>query len=726
MKHRSLILFACLTAASTALVQADPKADSPQTNPGPKPLTPATVTWGGFNGNDQFVGSADKWPFVQKYMDGYLMHGAYWLSAGKGEQYELNMKALGEILKKNGKTADVESGFGEYPWYVPNDPLKRESSKKAQSDIARFQAFEKAGILINKIRVDWFPSWAMATYAAKWGITDMPTLMRMVTGADEFGGKIPADFDMKTANWVDYGLAINKAYPNIKIVFDQALCNHRPLSDPEMRKAVPWPAFGYGYERTLASHTGAPILINGKAVPYKFDFADQLNGVMLASKKYGINFYGFGGDTPYNYISDSQDSFPKEKLTAYLLAVERFLHSNGLHDARIINDSGSGRYGSGDSGAWVRIDLGSPVEIDRVRVVWGPDFSTETNITTSLDDKTWQNAPNLLDTKGAPAEVKFKARPARYVKIKPCKRGTPRGFQIAEIEVFGPLAPTSNLALGKRASASGVSKNHPSASLKGNKGLIEVVDGNPKTYWESDFIANDQWDKTYHDRTLEYLEYYQNVGGRPDEFVAVSSYDGPFSFFPETKDGTFSNLARDIIRRIKGLNDDGSLMKASLSVREKGASTFSPSDKPVPCTLKPGQSREFELQVRNEASEINKGDARCTPLLRIDEKISGGVKVSFATADGKDVTDEMLARGTYDGHFVGGLEPGETKTIAVKIERPGSPDTGKAGIAIRYWNQLKALLNPPAPETTESLNIKLYWNPQDPQAVVRDKVRFTL
>ena len=715
MKYHNLLL-ACALATSLTLLQAASE---------PRPLTPATVTWGGFNGNDQFVGSADKWPFVQKYMDGYLMHGAYWLS-GKGEQYERNMKALGEILKKNGKTADVETGFGEYPWYVPSDPMKRDPYKRAQGDIARFQAFEKNGIIINKARVDWFPNWAMATYEAKWNITDMPTLMQMVTGAEEFKGKVPAEFDMKTANWVDYGQAMFKAYPNIKLTFDQALCNHRPLNDPEMRKIVTWPALGYGYERNLFIHTGVPIQINGKPVPYKFDFADQLMGVALASKKYGINFYGFEGDTPYNHISDNGASFPKDKLTAYLLAVEKLLHSNGLHDARIINDSGGARYGEGDSGAWVKIDLGAPADVDRVKIVWGQDFPTDFDISTSLDDKTWQGMPRVLDGKGAPAEVKFKARQARYVKLRLRKRGTPRGYQIAEFEVYGPVAPTTNLALGKRANASGGSKTHPSAGLKGNKGIVEVVDGNPQTYWESNYIANDVWDKTFHDRTLEYLEYYQSVGGRPEEYVAESWYDGPFTFFPETKEGSFSNLARDIIRKIKGINDDGSLMKVSLSVREKGTKDFVSAAKPVICPLKPGESREFELQIRNDAKEMNKGDARCTPLLRVDEKIPDGVKVSFATADGKDINDEVMAQRNFDGLFVGGLEPGETRIILAKIERPGTPSPGNAGSGSTYWKKLKDSINSTPAKKAENFNIKLYWNPQDTQSVVRDKASFEL
>ena len=167
-------------------------------------------------------------------------------------------------------------------------------------------------------------------------------------------------------------------------------------------------------------------------------------------------------------------------------------------------------------------------------------------------------------------------------------------------------------------------------------------------------------------------------------------------------------------------------MKVSLSVREKGAGAFVHSDKQVSCTLKPGESREFELQVRNDAVELNKGDARCTPLLRIDEKIPEGVKVSFASADGKEITNEILARGNFDGYFLCGLEPGETKIVTLKMERPADPSAATAGSGTSYWNQLKAWANPPTKKKAESLSIKLYWNPQDPCVVVRDKASFLL
>ena len=666
----------------------------------PNPMRTATMSWGGFNGNDQLVGSAEQWPFVAKHMDAFLMHGAYWLSA-TNNQHERNLAALGEILQKNGKKADVETGFGETPNYDPNVPAKRQAYARAHHDIDFFTAFAKKGVLVNKFRVDWMPGWAMAAYAEKYQTTNSVQLFKMLTGAEEFPASLPEGFDLSHANWVEYGVLLKQAFPEIKIVFDQAPCNHRPVYDPDMRQAVSWPGFGYGYNRDLKKADGKPAMVGGKPVKMPMDFGDLLNGVILGSRKYGINFYGFEGDTPYEYLSNASKDFPKEKLTAYLLAIEHFLHSQGFHDARFLNDAGR-LYGEGDSKSWVRIDMGAAKLVNRVNVVWGRNFGSSASLETSLDNNVWQLVSNLKDGDGKPFDSKFKPREARYVRLNLKKCGTSHGYQIEEIEVYGPEKPTNNLALGKWATASSISTNHPSEGQKARKGIAELVDGKLQTCWENNYINTDVWDMRYHDRSLEYLEYWQSVGGRPDQYVVESWYDGPFTLFPETKPGTFSNLARDVIRRLKGIDDDGSLMKVSFSVRGNGAGVFDSVSKIISYTLKPGESREFEVQVRNDARALNQGDARCTPLLRVDQNIPAGLKVDFATIDKKDITDEVLARGDFDGHFLGGLEPGETKTILVRF-------TLAAGAA-----------------AVGDVKLKLFWNPQDPQSVVRDSLDFII
>ena len=673
---------------------------------GATPMRPATVTWGGVSHNEQIAGSEAQWPFVAKYMDAFFMHGAYWLLC-KDPACAESLKTLGKILQKNGKTAHLETGFGETDGYDPAIPKKRAPYKRArETDIPKFQEFrDKYDINISKVRVDWFPMSAMGVYAKYYKTTDMRKLMAMVTGAREFG---PVEgFDLKNAHWVEYGRELQSAFPKMEITFDQALCNHGPVSDPELRKLLPWKPFGYGYKRQLSKHNGTPILLDGKQVEINFDFADQLNGVISSSRENGIHFVGFEGDTPFNYFSAELPSFPNNGLVRYLITVERYLHQHNFKSGRIINDCGKD-FRDGDCG-WIQVDLGAVQDVNRVRLVWGNGFATKANIATSTDRKVWDNTKPLGTPGQGASATEFKPRQARFVKVEFRQRGTPNGYQVAEFEVYGPAQPGLNLALSKKVVASSVNPAHPSTGK--NKAIPELVDGNPGTFWESDCLSNDAWDQLYHDRTLQYLEYYQAAGGRADEYIAESWYDGPFTLFPETKAGTFSNLARNVIRRIKGIDDDGSLMKTELAIRAKGQQEFKRFPKPatpgaqeVMLAVKPGETREVEVRIRNLGRESNKGDARATPLLRVEEQGSTPLQITYATPEDKDITAQALCRGEFDGYFVGGLEPGESRTVVLKITRRA---TAVAAAAAK-------------------VQMKLYWNPQDTQAAVRDALVLNL
>ena len=117
----------------------------------------------------------------------------------------------------------------------------------------------------------------------------------------------------------------------------------------------------------------------------------------------------------------------------------------------------------------------------------------------------------------------------------------------------------------------------------------------------------------------------------------------------------------------------------------------------VMLAVKPGETREIEVRIRNLSRELNTGDARATPLLRVEEQGISPLQIVYTAQEGKDITAQALCHGEFDGYFVGGLEPGESRTVVLKITRPAAA----AAIAAK-------------------IQMKLYWNPQDPQAVVRD------
>lgn len=678
------------------------------------PLRPATVTWGGFSNNDQFATpeAQNGWEFTARHMDAILLHGAYWMNA-KGPEWEANCAGLGKVLARYGKKAHVETGFGEGPGFDPAKPEKRQPYQSAKAHAARIREMkERFGIDIVKVRADWFPMFAMAAYAQHYQLRDDNLkFLAMVTGADNVFGPYPPGFTPEMGNWRDYVTTLDRELPGIAIAFDQAPCNHRPLAVPEVRAKVPWPGLGYGYTRKVAMLNQPPAQVGGRPVEVKFDFADQFMGVLIASRAAKVNFIGFEGDTPFNYLTDGPKDFPQDKLIAYLLAIERMVHAQGLKNGRIVNDSGKA-YGDADDG-WVRIDLGSAQEVDRIRIVWGGDLPADGHLKTSLDDKLyvgWAKTPPP-DKAGVAVEYALKKpRQARYVKWEARKRATPRGYQIRAFEIYGPAQPGTDLARGRPATASSISPRELDPAGKPFHTPKAMTDGDDATFWESHYIANDAWDRLYHDRTLQYLEFYQAAGGRADEYIAESWYSGPFTFFPETKQNTYTNLARDLIRRLKGIDDQGGVMPVDLAVRVQGRADFAGTglyqDKPqgvqaITQTVAPGDSITVDLLVRNDAAERLPGDARATPLLRATHS-GGGWGIACTDAGGQDITEKILAHAPADGYFVGGLNPAESRIIHVKITAPATP----------------------APQA--SIRFELYWNPQDTALRVRDAVAVTL
>ena len=310
------------------------------------PLRPATLTWGGYSHNEQMIGAEAQWPFVQKYMDGFLMHGMYWINKRDylgpvpDARWTATLQALGAALKKNGKTASIETGLSENERdFNPSVPQKRGSYASAQKDIAKFREFAAYGITISKVRPDWFPLSAAAVYARYFQTASLTDLLSMVTGADSYWGAYPG-LPPEDANWREYTRLITQAFPGMQFGFDQAPCNFPPVPpDPAIRSRVPWAGVGYGYvsQGIRPLYSKDPVLAQGKPVPITLDFADLMMSVALSSRAHGINFYGFEGDTPYTYVTNNLGRSGKD-LIPLLLHIERLQHRYGFHSAKIIND----------------------------------------------------------------------------------------------------------------------------------------------------------------------------------------------------------------------------------------------------------------------------------------------------------------------------------------------------------------------------------------------------
>ena len=674
-------------------------------------LRPGSITWGGYCHNEQLIGSENQWEFVQQYMDGFVMHGMYWIKKRDNsglitdEVWLETIRALGRCLQKYGKTAHIETGHGENEVdYQHDDPKKRSAVNQANKDVENLKLFLKEGVKVSKVRDDWFPMAAAAVYAETFKTTSTRDLLAMVTGAEKYWGTVPG-FDPARGNWREYVGIIHAAFPDMAFGFDQAPCNFDKVEpDPTLRALVPWEALGYGYSskglRTL--YRKREVLVGGKPVPVSLDFADLMMSVALSTREAGINFYGFEGDTPYLYVTDNHGRMGKD-LLPFLLKIERMQHKYGFHNSKIINDSPK----TADSDGFT-IDLGQDKIVDRAVIHWGAGFARKYNWEGSCDNQAWTQLVGVEDGQGGVDERKFKPRPIRWIRCVARARGTENGYSISEVELFGPDHPAENLALKKKATAKSVmpKEGHTDVSTYAPKAgpAPQLVDGDPATCWTADYVTNDMWDGYFHDRTLAYLETYQAAGGRADQYIAESWYAGPYALFPETRPGTFSNLAKELIRRLRGINDDGSPMVVDLAMRKKGAENFigngltesAPSaSQTITVSSNAGTPVVLEALIRNDGKELNKGDARCLPLIRCPQLGGAQSGVICRDNDGRDITAQVACTGAYDGWFVGGLEPGQVRNFSVEI-------------------------TPSASLTTAALTFELYWNAQDPSLKPRD------
>lgn len=87
---------------------------------------------------------------------------------------------------------------------------------------------------------------------------------------------------------------------------------------------------------------------------------------------------------------------------------------------------------------WVAIDLGKPVMIDHVRLLWEDAYASAYSVQVSTDSKTWTDVYHTVDGTGDLETIKFAPAAARYVRIFGTKRATEFGYSLFSVEVYAP------------------------------------------------------------------------------------------------------------------------------------------------------------------------------------------------------------------------------------------------------------------------------------------------
>jgi hypothetical protein len=104
-----------------------------------------------------------------------------------------------------------------------------------------------------------------------------------------------------------------------------------------------------------------------------------------------------------------------------------------------------------DSPEWLRVDLGSLQNVNRVLINWentGKSFQ----IQTSTDGTTWSTAYTTANGDGGVDDISFSARSARFVRMYGTQRSNDWGYSIFDFQVFAGSA--TNIAANRPATAS--------------------------------------------------------------------------------------------------------------------------------------------------------------------------------------------------------------------------------------------------------------------------------
>ncbi|MEO3809989.1 discoidin domain-containing protein [Sphaerisporangium sp. B11E5] len=169
--------------------------------------------------------------------------------------------------------------------------------------------------------------------------------------------------------------------------------------------------------------------------------------------------------------------------------------SNSPYGAGNVNDGNQSTYWEGTNNAfpqWAQVDLGATTSVDQVVLKLPPGWEARTQTLSVQGSTTGSGFSTVVASAGysfGPSggnvvTINFGATSTRYIRVNITANTGWQAAQLAEIEVYGAAASSSNLAQGRPFTASSVSQSY----VAGNAG-----DGNQATYWESANNAFPQW-----------------------------------------------------------------------------------------------------------------------------------------------------------------------------------------------------------------------------------------
>lgn len=87
---------------------------------------------------------------------------------------------------------------------------------------------------------------------------------------------------------------------------------------------------------------------------------------------------------------------------------------------------------------WIYVDLGSSVNVNRVKLLWETAYGSAYKIQVSANASSWTDVYSTTTGDGGTDEITFTTTSARYVRMYGTTRATAWGYSLFEFEVYGP------------------------------------------------------------------------------------------------------------------------------------------------------------------------------------------------------------------------------------------------------------------------------------------------
>ena len=285
----------------------------------PRPI-PSEIWWGGISDNTQMT-NYSQWPFVQKYADGYFLHGAYW---SKSSTAGLQQSLATNLFQFNTKYWPELSGD-------ITSPNTNSGSALASKDgnIVQFQ--ENNGIIFSEFTHDYHmenmqplcqvnPTWPTNDQIAFWT-----------------GDLSVADgtYPYNTGIWRDAFNAYHAQFPHVKVGI---------TSQPEY-----WPWDSYPAEIV----NQISFTVTNPTTAFSFNAHDIIGSFVNMAAVIEQPYFSLQSDSPWGYFGSgaattlANEAIMRQKIRVY----EDYLQSRNCRHTLICNVSDASAANQGSTNA---------------------------------------------------------------------------------------------------------------------------------------------------------------------------------------------------------------------------------------------------------------------------------------------------------------------------------------------------------------------------------------